>query len=193
MLAMHKDVLIKLHERVTEDATDASIAVAPGANGARVWPEAVKAQTVLERGWSSVPSEREGSGGGVREIDRLVTVLESSGRARSRTGSRRTSWARKMWPRCGPPTAGCAPKCGTYEALTRDGNRSFRPWRSELGKAEIARGGGKRGGRTRPPHSRAADSTAWPNGYALPASNRYPAAAPSSGLEAHPQPLESRS
>jgi len=115
MLAMHKDVLIKLHERVTEDATYASIAVAPGANGARVWPEAAKTQTVLERGWSSVPSGREGSGGGVREIDRLVTVLESSGRARSRTGSRRTSWARKTWPRCGPPTAGCAPKCGAYE------------------------------------------------------------------------------
>jgi len=29
-----------LHERVTEDATDASVAVATGANGARVWPEA---------------------------------------------------------------------------------------------------------------------------------------------------------
>ena len=37
-----------LHERVTEDAADASIAVAAGANGARVWPEAVKARIVAE-------------------------------------------------------------------------------------------------------------------------------------------------
>ncbi|MXY39467.1 MAG: transposase [Rhodospirillaceae bacterium] len=37
-----------LHERVTEDATDASVAVATGANGARVWPEAVKARIVEE-------------------------------------------------------------------------------------------------------------------------------------------------
>ena len=37
-----------LHERVTEDATDASVAVATGANGARVWPEAVKARIVSE-------------------------------------------------------------------------------------------------------------------------------------------------
>ena len=34
-----------LHERVTEDATEASIA---GANGGRVWPEAVKARIVAE-------------------------------------------------------------------------------------------------------------------------------------------------
>lgn len=37
-----------LHERVTEDATSASIAAATGANGARVWPEAVKARIVEE-------------------------------------------------------------------------------------------------------------------------------------------------
>lgn len=35
-----------LHERVTEDATAASVAT--GANGARVWPEAVKARIVAE-------------------------------------------------------------------------------------------------------------------------------------------------
>ena len=33
-----------LHERVTEDATEASVAVTTGTNGARVWPEAVKAR-----------------------------------------------------------------------------------------------------------------------------------------------------
>ena len=37
-----------LHERVTENATEALIAVATGANGARVWPEAVKARIVAE-------------------------------------------------------------------------------------------------------------------------------------------------
>ena len=37
-----------LHERVTEDATEGSIAVVAGANGARVWPEAVKARIVAE-------------------------------------------------------------------------------------------------------------------------------------------------
>ena len=37
-----------LHERVTENATEASVAVATGANGARVWPEAVKARIVAE-------------------------------------------------------------------------------------------------------------------------------------------------
>ena len=35
-----------LHERVTEDAAGASVAT--GANGARVWPEAVKARLVQE-------------------------------------------------------------------------------------------------------------------------------------------------
>ena len=37
------------HERVTEDATGASIAVATGANGAWVWSEEVKARIVAER------------------------------------------------------------------------------------------------------------------------------------------------
>ena len=37
-----------LRERVTEDASEASIAVVAGANGARVWPEAVKARIVAE-------------------------------------------------------------------------------------------------------------------------------------------------
>ena len=37
-----------LHERVTEDATEASTVVVAGANGARVWPEAMKARIVAE-------------------------------------------------------------------------------------------------------------------------------------------------
>ena len=42
-----------LHERVTEDAAGASVAT--GANGARVWPEAVKARLVQETFVSAAP------------------------------------------------------------------------------------------------------------------------------------------
>ena len=52
-----------LHERVTEDATDAPIAVATGATGARVWPEAVNLNSHGRRGAAPPRSMKQGGFG----------------------------------------------------------------------------------------------------------------------------------
>ena len=56
-----------------------------------------------------------------------------------------------------PLLRGRMPRSGAISS-----NRSFIPWRSELGEAGNGRGGSKSGGYTRPPHSR----TCWFHGLA---------------------------